>query len=137
MFLFLLSSESVFDEVKVNQLFRNDHQRSTLPLSLSVATERTVPLDFVFPLERHPDAGRRDLPLRDRPGRQEPQNRAVVPAGGRTADGNEAVVPVREDRRSGKAFGRRRGRRISKKAAANAAAFSISLDKHSRLMTND
>jgi len=26
MFLFLLSSESTFDKVKVNQLFRNDHQ---------------------------------------------------------------------------------------------------------------
>ena len=29
---------------RANQLFRNNHQRSALPLSLSVATERTVPM---------------------------------------------------------------------------------------------
>jgi len=35
---------------RANQLFRNDHQRSALPLSLSVATERTVPMiNYVFP----------------------------------------------------------------------------------------
>ena len=31
MFLFLLSSESLFDEVKVNQLFRNNHQNPVTP----------------------------------------------------------------------------------------------------------